>query len=276
MAETANDSRPPRLLESARSSTTGDTVAIRFADCILDVDARRVVRGAREVHLSPKAFELLQLLVQHRPRAVSKAELLDRVWPGVFVSDGSLAKVVSKIREAIGDCEDPPIVRTVHGYGYAFAATIDDERPRAESVKPLRQPVCWLFCGGREFPLHDGEHIVGREPNAAICLNSPNVSRRHARFVVNGRRIFAKGANWIDRKRKPESKRGPELFGLLPAGISARPPPRSAMATTRPSRIATSAGRWPSAVTTVPPRRTRSRSESAIGCQIIGGFAHVS
>jgi DNA-binding winged helix-turn-helix (wHTH) protein len=163
-------------------------LAIRFADCILDIDARRVVRGAREVHLSPKAFELLQLLVENRPRAVSKAELLDRVWPGVFVSDGSLAKVVSKIREAIGNCEDAPILRTVHGYGYAFAATIDDERPPAESVKPLRQPVCWLFCGGREFPLHDGEHIVGREPNAAICLDSPKVSRRHARFVVTGRR----------------------------------------------------------------------------------------
>jgi DNA-binding winged helix-turn-helix (wHTH) protein len=163
-------------------------VAIRFADCILDVDARRVVRNGGEVHLSPKAFELLQVLVQNRPRAVSKAELLDRVWPGVFVSDASLAKVVSKIREAIGHCDDAPVLRTVHGYGYAFAATIDDERPRAESVKPLRQPVCWLFCGGREFPLHDGEHIVGREPNAAICLDSPKVSRRHARFVVHGRR----------------------------------------------------------------------------------------
>jgi len=162
-------------------------VTIRFADCVLDTDARRLVRSAREVHVGPKGFELLKLLVENRPRAVSKAELLDRIWPGVFVSDASLAKVVSKIREAIGHCEDAPILRTVHGYGYAFAAAIEGEPPGAESAQALRQPICWLFCGGREFPLHDGEHIVGREANAAICLDSPKVSRRHARFVVNGR-----------------------------------------------------------------------------------------
>lgn len=154
---------------------------------MLDTDARRLVRSAREVHVAPKAFELLKVLVESRPRAVSKAELFDRIWPGVFVSDASLAKVVSKIREAIGDCEDAPILRTVHGYGYAFAAAIEGERPGAAPAEALGQPLCWLFCGGREFPLRDGEHIVGREPAATICLDSPRVSRRHARFVINGR-----------------------------------------------------------------------------------------
>lgn len=162
-------------------------MAIRFADCILDTDARRLIRGGAEIHLSPKAFELLRLLVENRPRAVSKAELLSHVWPSVFVSDASLAKVVSKVREAIGDCREAPILRTVHGYGYAFAATIADDRPRSKPVGMPSQPACWLFWGNREFPLADGEHIIGREPNASIRLDSPRVSRRHAKVVVRGR-----------------------------------------------------------------------------------------
>jgi DNA-binding winged helix-turn-helix (wHTH) protein len=160
---------------------------IRFADCTLDTDARRIVRGAREVHLSPKAFALLTLLVESRPRAVAKAELVERIWPDTFVSDDSLAKVVSKIREAIGHSEDTPIVRTVHGYGYAFAAAIEQESPQADSRATTGPPPCWLLCGDQEFALRDGEHIVGREPTATIRLNSPKVSRRHARVLVNGR-----------------------------------------------------------------------------------------
>ena len=159
---------------------------MRFGDCVLDTGARTFVRAGQEMHLSPKAFELLMLLVESRPRAVSKAELLERIWLGVFVSDASLAKAVSKIREAIGDSEDATILRTVHGYGYAFAAPVEEDEPRIDRGEPQRPALCWLFCGAREFPLSDGEHIVGREPTAAICLDSPKVSRRHARFVVNG------------------------------------------------------------------------------------------
>src|SRR5262249_11864263 len=139
-----------------------------------------------DVHLPPKAFELLILLVESRPRAVSKDELLERIWPGVFVSDASLAKAISKIREAIGDSDEAPILRTVHGFGYAFAAAVEGDAPPVDPAGPRRAPLCWLFCGAREFPLHDGEHVAGREPGAAICLDSPKVSRRHARFVVNG------------------------------------------------------------------------------------------
>jgi DNA-binding winged helix-turn-helix (wHTH) protein len=162
-------------------------VKIRFADCILDIDARRLVRGGQEAHLPPKAFELLKLLVENRPRVLSKTELIERVWPGVFVSDASLAKVVSKIRQAIGQDDDARIVRTVHGCGYAFAAELHDQ-PRGESAGTAGSAVCWLFCGRREFPLMDGDHVIGRESDAGIRLDSPKVSRRHAKIVVSGGR----------------------------------------------------------------------------------------
>lgn len=159
---------------------------LRFAGCTLDTDARTLVRDGAEVHLSPKAFELLSVLAENRPRALGKDDLLQRVWPGVFVSDDSLAKVVSQIRKAIGEDDASPVLRTVHGFGYAFAA--DAVEHEAAGPDPRRTALCWLFCGTREFPLSDGEHILGREPEAGICLDSPQVSRRHARVVVAGTR----------------------------------------------------------------------------------------
>src|SRR5688500_16334993 len=105
---------------------------MKFAECVLDTDARRLVCANQEVHLSPKEFELLKLLVESRPRALAKGELLERLWPGVFVSEASLAKVVSNNRDAVGHHEDAPLIRTVHGYGYAFAATVHaDDSPNS-------------------------------------------------------------------------------------------------------------------------------------------------
>jgi hypothetical protein len=117
---------------------------------------------------------------------MGKAELLERLWPGVFVSEASLAKVVSNLRDALGHNEDAPIIRTVHGYGYAFAAPGVAGAP-SDAVSP-RDVVCWLFCGPREFPLTEGEHIIGREPDARVSLDSARVSRRHARITVTGGR----------------------------------------------------------------------------------------
>jgi hypothetical protein len=87
-------------------------VRICFGECLLDTDARQLHRRAREVRLSPKAFELLKLLVEARPRALSKTELLDRIWPGVFVSGASLARVVNEVRQGIGDPARAPLLST--------------------------------------------------------------------------------------------------------------------------------------------------------------------
>jgi DNA-binding winged helix-turn-helix (wHTH) protein len=156
---------------------------IRFAGCQLDLDARRLFRGDREVHLSPKAFELLKVLVENRPRALSKSELLDRVWPGIFVSETSLARAVSEIRDGLG-ARRARVVRTIYGYGYAFDAEIEDDGSQHLTTGGTRPAHCWLTSSDREVALRDGEQIAGRDRAAEIWLDSPRVSRRHARFVV--------------------------------------------------------------------------------------------
>jgi DNA-binding winged helix-turn-helix (wHTH) protein len=176
----------PEISGGARISAVpdGEKVKVRFADCTLDIDARQLVRAGDDAHLPPKAFELLKLLIENRPRVLAKTELIERVWPGVFVSDASLAKVVSRIRKAIGQKDDSGIIRTVHGCGYAFVAPLDDQP--AEPAAAARPAACCLVCGHREFPLVNGDHIVGRDARASIRLDSPKVSRQHARLVVRG------------------------------------------------------------------------------------------
>ena len=94
---------------------------IRFGPFTLDLDTRQLTRGKREIHLSPKAFELLMALALDRPKVLSKAVLQERLWPDTFVVEANLSNLVAEIREALGDRgRTPTWVRTAHGFGYAF------------------------------------------------------------------------------------------------------------------------------------------------------------
>lgn len=115
-----------------------------FGDFVLDRDIRQLIRGGVPVSLSPKAFQLLGLLVESYPRALSKTELQDRLWPGTFVVEKNLTNLVSEIREALGDDPATPcFIRTVHRFGYAFHAATSmagDDRdpwPRHNLPAPL-------------------------------------------------------------------------------------------------------------------------------------------
>ena len=100
----------------------------RFGPFVLDSASRQLLREGRGVPLSPKAFDLLILLVENRPRALTKGELHERLWPDTFVVDANLSNLVAELREALEDnAREPRFVRTVHRYGYAFAAEVDDE-----------------------------------------------------------------------------------------------------------------------------------------------------
>jgi DNA-binding winged helix-turn-helix (wHTH) protein len=148
-----------------------------FAGVVLDFDTRDLVRGADggHIHVSPKALALLMLLVDERPRALSKRELHERLWPDTFVSDATLASLVSELRTALDDHERGAALRTVHGFGYALAADVDvSTSPRASAVAPVH---AWLVCDGREHPLVTGTHLLGRDSDSAVPLG---VARRVA------------------------------------------------------------------------------------------------
>lgn len=163
-------------------------MATRFLDCVFDSDARTLTRGGLLVHLTPRAFEVLRLLLQERPRAVPKTEILERVWPGTFVTDASLARTIHEIRDAIGDGAAAGTIRTVHGHGYGFSAEAIDVTS-AGGVAHDHGVVAWLLTGTQAFPLTDGELIIGRDPAVAIPLESRHASWHHARLVVTGAQV---------------------------------------------------------------------------------------
>ena len=159
-----------------------DRASLTFGDHRLDLGSRQLFRGQTEVHLSPKAFDLLKLLVEKRPQAVSKAELYDHLWPGTFVTDSNLSSLIAELRRAFDDRRRPSrFVRTVHGFGYSFCAQIADE----SVATPAGAGHCWIVWRGREIPMQNGENIIGRDSTAAVCADLPSVSRRHARIVVS-------------------------------------------------------------------------------------------
>ena len=156
---------------------------IGFGPFTLDLDTRQLTQAGREIHLEPKAFELLATLVLDRPKALSKAELLDRIWRDTIVEDANLSNLVAEIRAALGDHARAPVyVRTMHGFGYAFCgdATTLSRRGGADADRP----TCWLEWDTQRFPLSIGEHVIGRDPDVDIRLEASTVSRRHARLVV--------------------------------------------------------------------------------------------
>ena len=160
--------------------------AVSFGDFVLDMDARELRRAGQAVLLTPKAYQLLEVLVRHSPKALSKSLLQEQLWPDTFVVEKNLVNLIAEIRETLGDdATHPRFVRTVHRFGYAFrdpAAELPAKR-RPLRGRDIRFRLVW--AGGR-VGLADGEHVLGRDPDLELFLDSPDVSRHHARIRIAG------------------------------------------------------------------------------------------
>jgi DNA-binding winged helix-turn-helix (wHTH) protein len=165
-------------------------VSVRFGRFAFDEASRELRAGGGLVRLSPKAIDMLATLLRERPRALSKAELRDRLWPDTFVGETSLPRVVGEIRRALGERPgEPSFVRTVQRFGYAFVGDAKDDAGagRERAAGPQTGPA--LLWGERLIPLAAGENHVGRDPGCVLTIPSGLVSREHARVVVDGERV---------------------------------------------------------------------------------------
>jgi DNA-binding winged helix-turn-helix (wHTH) protein len=157
---------------------------LRFGNCVLDLGTREFFRNQQPVGISPKAFQLLELLVTNRPNAISKEKIHERLWPASFVVDGNLANLVSEVREALGDdARHPKFIRTVQRFGYAFTGSAEstDELRRSEGDRPSY----WLLWRDRELVLPPGASLIGRDADCLVWIDDFGVSRRHARIVID-------------------------------------------------------------------------------------------
>ena len=94
------------------------------------LDTQRYELGCRDerIKLRPKVFEVLVYLIRHRQRIVSKDELLEQLWPGQFIEDGSLNACLMAVRQAVGDSgQIQRHIQTLHGRGYRFVAVVEEQ-----------------------------------------------------------------------------------------------------------------------------------------------------
>jgi DNA-binding winged helix-turn-helix (wHTH) protein len=153
----------------------------RFGEYTFDTATRQLMRDAEPLHISPKALDLLQLLIDARPRALSKQEILESVWAGTFISDGTLTVVISELRNTLDDDpREPRFIRTVQRFGYAFCGDFE-----LVSDYPAIQTAFRLLWGGREISLAPGTNLLGRCRESVAWIDDPSISRRHAVIEIS-------------------------------------------------------------------------------------------
>lgn len=197
---------------------------LRFGSLTFDEHAHELRRDGAVVALSPKAFRLLEILIEARPNPVSRDALYQQLWPDVVVEPGNLHGLVSEIRTATGDRE---IIRTVHRVGYAFTA-IATARDTARFS---------IVLGTEEIPLRSGENIIGRDPHDAITIHAPEVSRHHARLFIEGTTVTledlgSKNGTFVGTRRVTDAVRVQPGDEILVGTIRMRLVQIDALATT--------------------------------------------
>jgi DNA-binding winged helix-turn-helix (wHTH) protein len=203
---------------------------VAFGPFTLDSAARQILRDGRPVHLCPKAFKVLEVLLERRPAVVTKSELQDEVWPGTFVHEANVNVVVAEIRRALADdAREARFVRTSHGTGYAFCgAALDLAGPEpAQGAAGYRR--CWIGWNERTFSLVPGENVIGRDPRCGVWLDASGVSRRHACITLDGAKstledLGSRNGTFLNGEKltSPRELTDGDVIGLGPITVTFR------------------------------------------------------
>jgi DNA-binding winged helix-turn-helix (wHTH) protein/tetratricopeptide (TPR) repeat protein len=222
----------------------------------LDPTNEQLWCGSREIRLRRKTFAVLRHLVERPGQLVTKASLLDAVWPDVSVSDSMPAISVRELRKALGDAAQTPcFIETVQGRGYRFIAEVKLEHaqnstpiaPAARQSSFAVQTQQTSFVG-REHEMSDVRTALadGNSGHGRICLISGEAGIGKSRLCAeialeaekNGMAVFVGHCSeneavpylpfieilesWVDRWKSTDDLRGamgeegPELGRVLP------------------------------------------------------------
>jgi DNA-binding winged helix-turn-helix (wHTH) protein/tetratricopeptide (TPR) repeat protein len=173
-------------------------VIFSFADLELDEGLYQLRRQGKVVKLAPKAFDLLLYLIRHRDRVVSKAELLDDLWPGEHVTESVLPSNVAAVRKALQSSRShSTLIQTVHGRGYRFVAAVEEKEGvgevagerglfvgREDVMRELRIGLDEVFSGRGRVVMLVGEPGIGKTRTAEELATE---ARRRGALVADGR-----------------------------------------------------------------------------------------
>ena len=141
---------------------------------------------------------------------MARDEIVDKVWPDTAVTDDALRFQIAELRKAFGE-EGESFIQTIRREGYRWEAPVRPAadrpvRPAATNATPSPATRFRLVLGTREVQLLEGENIIGRDPDGALWIDHPSVSRRHARIVVAGGKavledLDSKNGTFLDGKQ---------------------------------------------------------------------------
>jgi len=152
-----------------------DNHLYEFGNFVLDARSRILLKVGGTVHLTPKAFDILLVLVQHGGQVVDKEQLLKDVWPDTFVEEGSLSRNIHELRKALGDdSSEPRYIETIPKRGYRFLA-------------PLK--VCVLNAG--QFEGSEAPAEAKARPSAAPLAPAADTVGRKKKTIVVGTALAA-------------------------------------------------------------------------------------
>ena len=133
-----------------------------FGDFLLDRGERLLTRQGRPLDVTPKALEILLLLVENAGRTVTKEEIFGRVWPDSYVEETNLSHHIFRLRKILGETEAAKFIETVPKRGYKFVSleeSLKDEAYRLPDNFTRRAGISWLhrwtLDKGREFLVPD-------------------------------------------------------------------------------------------------------------------------
>jgi DNA-binding winged helix-turn-helix (wHTH) protein/uncharacterized protein YhfF len=161
-----------------------------FENYTLDLMRCALLRGEEEISLRPKAFDVLRYLAERAGRLVTKEELIEAMWPDIFVTDDSLVQCIAEIREALSD-DARKIIRTVPRRGYLFAATAGtaSAAPAADASASFAQ----LRWQRRESAFPSAED---RYYSPMFIGLSPAVGDAGAAAILDGIKTATSSAPW--------------------------------------------------------------------------------
>ncbi len=108
-----------RLRALVRRGPTPGPPMLAVGDLVLDPSTHEASRAGRPLHLTPKAFALLEYLMRRPGKVVSRTELLEHVWDFAYEGSSNVVDAyVSRVREAVDRSFDEPLIETVRGVGY--------------------------------------------------------------------------------------------------------------------------------------------------------------
>ena len=150
-----------------------------FDDVEVDFATLRVQKGGSPRKLTPRAFEVLVYLLEHRGRTVEKQELFDEVWKDRFVSDNALTRIIKEIRQVIGDDANAPrYIETVPKRGYRFIAEVTDLEAAPATNRVSRTRVTGEPAASEEAAAPP-DHAEEKERERPPVVTDRNRTRGH-------------------------------------------------------------------------------------------------